>query len=388
MCAFIHISILRQPPPQPSTSISPIRIKQCFSFQSRSRFVPSFVSSLPSPTQFPIQKPSLPLKASIPSLSQSLDTLTSLFPLWVTLSTLSAYIHPPTFLWFGPSLILPTLSIIMLGMGLTISSSSFLSILRTPHKIFLGALSQYTIMPLLAFSISRLFSLPPPFALGFILVGVCPGGASSNLVCLIARADVALSVLLTLVSTLCSVVAIPLLMQLLAGALVPVSPMALFKSAALMVLTPLIIGATIKTVFPAIVRRVTVILPLISVICVACICGGCVAANAGALASIGMRLIGAVAMLHGLGGLLGYMVAKAFGMSVQSARTVSIEVMMQNSTMAVSLANLHFGNPVTAVPGAISAVMHSVLGSVIAGTWRLMDKMKGSSGRVVVEEGT
>lgn len=176
-------------------------------------------------------------------------------------------------------------------------------------------------------------------------------------------------------------------MQLLAGALVPVSPIALFKSAAFMVLIPLIIGAIIKTAFPTIVRRVMLILPLVSVICVACICGGCVAANAGALAAIGMRLVGAVAVLHGLGGLLGYIVAKAFGMSVQAARTVSIEVMMQNSTMAVSLANLHFVNPVTAVPGAISAVMHSVFGSAVAGTWRLMDKMKGLRGRVAVEEG-
>lgn len=100
-----------------------------------------------------------------------------------------------------------------------------------------------------------------------------------------------------------------------------------------------------------------------------------------------MRLVGAVATLHAFGGLLGYTVARAFGMSVQAARTVSIEVMMQNSTMAVSLANLHFGNPVTAVPGAISAVMHSVFGSAIAGTWRVMDKMRGLETKVVVEEG-
>lgn len=115
-------------------------------------------------------------------------------------------------------------------------------------------------------------------------------------------------------------------------------------------------------------------LPLVSVIGVTLICGGVVAASAGLLADVGPRLVGAVACMHATGGILGYIIARVFRLPVKSARTVSIEVMMQNSSLAVSLANTHFANPLTALPGAISATMHSVFGSFLAGAWRLMDR--------------
>lgn len=312
----------------------------------------------------------------VQSVTKALDTITNLFPFWVFLGAIAAIIHPPTFLWFRPSFIVPTLAVIMLGMGLTISPTSFAAVARSPRRVLLGVCAQYTLMPLLARTLASIFSLPPAIAAGFILVGVCPGGAASNVVCLLAGADVALSVVLTLISTLLSVICIPSLMSLLAGTLVPVSPLALFRSTAQVVLLPLLFGALSKRLFPKIVDAICRILPLVSVLGIVSICGAVVAANASSLFQIGPKLVLAVGILHATGGFVGYIIARIFKFPIQSARTISIEVMMQNSSLAVSLANAHFAHPLTAVPGAISATMHSVFGSIIAGWWRFVDLRK------------
>lgn len=360
-----------------SLATTPLRSLQC-SRRSlvvrRARFPAALPRSEPSSQQNPCE----PARASVgglaPRIGRIIDVLTALFPIWVASGALLAYVYPPALLWFSSSYIVPVLALIMLGMGLTIAPSAFWAIASTPWQIFLGAAAQYGVMPLLARFLARAFALPPPLAAGLVLVGVCPGGAASNLVCLIAQADVALSVVLTLVSTLLSVALVPLLMQVLAGALVPVSPLGLFVSTAQVVIAPLVAGALLKRAFPMAVDKVVRVLPLISVIGVTLICGGVVAGSAGLLTAVGPRLVAAVACLHAAGGVLGYAIALAFRLPVKSARTVSIEVMMQNSSLAVSLANTHFANPLTAIPGAISATMHSIFGSFLAGAWRLMDR--------------
>lgn len=318
------------------------------------------------------------IPASTPPVSQAylffiLNTLTNLFPLWVLAASLTALLYPPSFLWFQSSYIVPLLSLIMLGMGLTLSPASFGAVARTPKLVFIGTAAQYTLMPFFARTLAFAFHLPTPLAAGIILVGVCPGGTASNVVSLLAGADVALSVVLTLMSTLLSIVCIPFFMSVLAGTLVPVRPISLLLSTAQVVLFPLLVGALINRLWSRAVRSVAVILPLISVVSVTLICAGVVAANASALLSVGPRLIFAIATMHLLGGIFGYMIACAVGAPRASVRTISIEVMMQNSTLAVSLANAQFANPLTAVPGAISATMHSIFGSVLAGYWRWRD---------------
>lgn len=307
------------------------------------------------------------------SAAKFLNVLTNLFPLWVLLCSLVAVTHPPSFLWFRSSYIVPLLSLIMLGMGLTLSPASFSAVARTPKLVIVGTLAQYSLMPLLARTLAYALRLPPALAAGVILVGVCPGGTASNVVSLLAGADVALSVVLTLMSTLLSVVCIPLFMSLLAGTLVPVRPLSMLLSTAQVVLFPLLLGAFVNRIWPQAVRAVATVLPLVSVISVTLICAGVVAANASALVSVGPMLIFAVAAMHALGGLFGYIVARVAGAPKISARTISIEVMMQNSSLAVSLANAQFANPLTAVPGAISATMHSLFGSILAGYWRIQD---------------
>lgn len=357
-----------------SLATTSLRCSQRSPVARRARFPAALpqsdTSSQPSP-----RKPTRVSAGGIgPRVGRVLDILTALFPIWVASGALLAYVHPPALLWFSSSYIVPVLALIMLGMGLTIAPSAFWAIASTPWQVFLGAAAQYGVMPLLARFLAGAFALPAPLAAGLVLVGVCPGGAASNLVCLIAQADVALSVVLTLVSTVLSVAFVPLLMQVLAGALVPVSPFGLFVSTAQVVIAPLVAGSLLKRAFPMAVDKVVRVLPLVSVIGVTLICGGVVAGSAGLLADVGPRLVGAVACLHAAGGVLGYAIARVFRLPVKSARTVSIEVMMQNSSLAVSLANTHFANPLTAIPGAISATMHSIFGSILAGAWRLMDR--------------
>ncbi|CAN8071080.1 unnamed protein product [Agarophyton chilense] len=314
-------------------------------------------------------QPSLPSTTSH-RLSSTLQTLTNLFPLWVSVGAVVAFLRPATFLWFQSSYIIPTLSLIMLGMGLTITPQSFATVFRTPRQVLLGACAQYTLMPLLARVLSFTLRLPPALAAGVILVGVCPGGAASNIICLLARANVALSVVLTLVSTLLSILLIPSLMSILAGTLVPVAPFPLLISTVQVVLLPLLLGYILQTTFPRVVSATSDFLPLVSVLGVTATCCGVIAANASALATVGPKLFLTIATMHILGGILGYFVASIFRLDTSSRRTVSIEVMMQNSTLAVSLANAHFAHPATVLPGALSAVMHSVFGSVLAGIWR------------------
>ena len=234
-------------------------------------------------------------------------------------------------------------------------------------------MAQYTLMPLLSTAVARALALPPALAAGVILVGVCPGGAASNVVCMLAGADVAFSVVLTLLSTLCSIALIPSLMYALAGTMVPVSAVALLRSTLQVVLMPLVLGATLRRLFPRAVAAASDVLPLCSMLAVVAICGAVVSANAAALLSIGPRVVAAIAAMHALGGLTGYVVAALAHFPPAARRTLSVEVMMQNSTLAVSLANAHFANPLTAVPGAISATMHSIFGSILAGFWRLRD---------------
>jgi bile acid:Na+ symporter, BASS family len=304
-------------------------------------------------------------------LSTLLDRATTLFPLWVVLGTLLAIIYPPAFHWFRPQYIIYVLALVMAGMGLTLSLSDFAVAISRPGVVLLGCVAQYGIMPTLGWGLSKILRLPPQVAAGLILVSVCPGGAASNLVCLIADGDVALSVVLTLCSTMLSTIMIPTLMKLLCSSLVPISSFPLLVSTLQVVLVPLAAGLALKTLAPGLVKRVTKVLPLFSVIGVTLICGSIVSTTT--VSSFGPGLVGALVLLHGFGGLLGYAAASMFGLPTKSCRTMSIEVMMQNSSLAVALALAHFPNPITAVPGAISATMHSVMGSFLAGAWRWMD---------------
>ena len=299
-----------------------------------------------------------------------LETLARLFPLWVVLGGAGALVAPELFTWFAGPWIVWGLAVIMLGMGITLRFSDFREVLRLPRPIALGFLAQFAVMPLLAFGIGRLMDLPSPLAVGLILVGCAPGGTASNVVTYIAHASLPLSVLMTMCSTVGAVLLTPTLTSLYAGTMVPVDAGGLFFSTVQVVLIPVLLGLSLNHFAPSVVARVQPVAPLVAVIAIVLICSSIIGQRAEEILGAAVPLLVSVALLHLGGFLLGYGLAWVLGYAEQVRRTVSIEVGMQNSGLAVVLANRHFLDPLTAVPGAISAVTHSVIGSFLAAIWR------------------
>jgi len=301
-----------------------------------------------------------------------LDLAANAFPLWVLAACALALVEPRLFTWFRGDAIVIGLAVIMLGMGITLSLDDFARVATRPTTIATGFLAQFLIMPTAGWLVATLLGLETPFAVGLILVACCPGGTASNVVTYIARADVALSVLMTTCTTLGAVVLTPLLTKLLAGRLVEVDAWGLFVSTLQVVVLPVAAGVVINRFLPGVVRTVLPVAPLVSVITIALVCASIIGQNATAILTSGPRLLAAVVLLHGLGFGVGYLFARLFGYDRTVSRTISIEVGMQNSGLGVVLAQKHFpAEPLTAVPCAISSVVHSVIGSLLAGWWRL-----------------
>jgi BASS family bile acid:Na+ symporter len=295
---------------------------------------------------------------------------TNLFPLWVLLAGGAALVHPPLFAWFSGPMIVWGLATIMLGMGLTLSLDDFRNVASMPGAVAAGVAAQYLVMPLIGWASATVFALPTPLAVGVILVACCPGGTASNVVCYLAGADVALSVVLTTISTFAAIVMTPLLTQQFAGTLVQVDAWGLFVSTAQVILLPVGAGLLLNHLAPRVVARVLPAAPLVSVTAIVLICASIIAQSADALLASGLRLVGAVFFLHAGGFALGYVFGRILGHGEAVSRTVSIEVGMQNSGLGAVLARRHFADPLTALPAAISATMHSAIGSALAAWWR------------------
>ncbi|CAH8320214.1 unnamed protein product [Eruca vesicaria subsp. sativa] len=298
------------------------------------------------------------------------EAVSTAFPIWVSLGCLFGLMRPSAFNWVTPDLTIIGLTITMLGMGMTLTLDDLRGALKMPKELFAGFVLQYSVMPLSAFLVSKLLNLPSHYAAGLILVGCCPGGTASNIVTYIARGNVALSVLMTAASTLSAVIMTPLLTAKLAKQYVAVDALGLVKSTLQVVLLPVLAGAFLNQYFQRVVKFVTPLMAPIAVGTVAILCGTAIGQNASAILTSGKQVVLACALLHISGFLFGYLFSRLLGIDVASSRTVSIEVGMQNSVLGLVLAAEHFGNPLTAVPCAVSSVCHSIIGSVLAGVWR------------------
>jgi BASS family bile acid:Na+ symporter len=305
-------------------------------------------------------------------MTRLLNLLANLFPLWVLAAGAAALVRPAWFTWFQGAWITWGLAVIMLGMGVTLSFDDFRRVAQRPVLVAAGFAAQFGIMPFLGWGLARAFQLEPDLAVGLILVSCCPGGTASNVVTYIARADLALSVLMTMCSTFGAVIMTPALTSWLAGAYVPVDFWGLLLSTLQVVIAPVVAGLLLNQFLPGVVRVVQPVAPLVSVAAIAMICASIVGSNAEALKEAAVILFAAVTLLHVGGFGLGYLFASSFGPPASVRRTVSIEVGMQNSGLGAVLARAHFADLVAApLPAAISATMHSVIGSILAVRWRL-----------------
>lgn len=267
------------------------------------------------------------------------------------------------------------LMIVMFGMGLTLKFEDFKVVFSRPKDIIIGAISQFTIMPLLAFLLSMIFKLPTELAVGVILVGTCPGGTSSNVMTYLAKGDVALSVGMTSVSTILAPIVTPILTLLYAGQRVNVDAVNMFISIVQVVIIPIGLGFVINRFFHKFTSHIKEILPLISVLAIVSIVAAVVSANSSRLMHVGYLIIIVVILHNCLGYLLGFMVSKLFRLNDAKCKAISIEVGMQNSGLATSLAATHFASmPLATVPGAIFSVWHNISGSIVANI--MASKMK------------
>ena len=266
--------------------------------------------------------------------------------------------------WIAPQVPL-LLGIVMFGMGMTIEFKDFCHLVRHPWDVGIGVFAQFTIMPLVAYLLTQAFSLPPDLAVGVILVGTCPGGTASNVITYLAKGDVALSVTMTMATTLLAPFVTPFLTLLLAGEEIAVNAPAMMLSIAEMVLLPVLLGAALNHFFRRRVAYALTVLPLISALLVALLVGVVVSMSAPHLAEVGTLVALAVVLHNGFGLALGYALARLLGLSAPKRRAIGIEVGMQNSGMAASLALLYF-NPAAAIPAALFSVWHNISGSLAA----------------------
>lgn len=305
--------------------------------------------------------------------------LANAFPVWVVLGAALALAEPATATWFRPSWIPLFLGLIMLCMGLTLTGDDFLRVLKMPRPVFIGVGLQYLVMPALGFVLAHAFDLPPDFMIGLVLVASCPGGTASNVVCFIARLNVALSVTLTTCSTLLAVILTPLLTtwlvtsisRSLLGTPIEVDTLGLLIDTFQVVVLPVASGTLLNHFFHKTVARITPYTPLLAVLSIVFIVDYILAAKKSDILESGGPLLMAIVTLHGLGFLMGYLLARFLRQGEANARTISVEVGMQNSGLATELARGNFSQfTLATVPGAISALTHCILGSLVAGLCR------------------
>ena len=293
--------------------------------------------------------------------------LTTLFPLWALLGVGAAFLWPGAIAAGRPAIV-PLLGLVMFGMGLTLAPRDFAAVARRPGRVALGTALQFGVMPLAGWAVSVGLGLPRDFLVGMVLVGACPGGTASNVICYLARGDVALSITLTTVSTLLAVVLTPALTWLYIGQTVPVPVVAMLLTILKVIVGPVVAGVVLNRLLGDRLGRLTDVFPLLSVAAIVAIIAIVVALNAGRAGSLVWPLALAVVLHNGIGLAAGYGVPRLMGYDTRFARTVAIEVGMQNSGLGVALATQFF-SAAAALPGALFSVWHNLSGAALAGIW-------------------
>ena len=288
---------------------------------------------------------------------------------------LLALAFPSAFQQVRPTVINYLLGVVMFGMGLALNLHDFKIVFSRPKDIIIGCMAQFSVMPLLAWGLAKVFQLDEALALGVILVGCCPGGTASNVITYLAKGDLALSVGMTGGSTVLAPLLTPLLTWLLAGESIQVDVAGMLLSILWVVILPIVLGLVIKSLWPKFTEKAMDYLPAFSSVAIAFTVSIVISANASKLLASGFLII-LVVMCHNLCGLgLGYLIGRLTGMPEPKKRAVSIEVGMQNSGLASSLATLHFAAyPMATIPGAIFSVWHNISGAIVAWLYTQKDK--------------
>lgn len=296
-----------------------------------------------------------------------LKTITNLFPVWAILLSVLAFFQPSLFTSLK-TFIVPLLTIIMLAMGLTLTPKDFANVSKNIKAVSVGVILQFTVMPIVALIIATLMNFDTNLTVGLVLVGAVAGGTSSNVMCFLAKGDVALSISMTAISTLLSVIFTPLLVELLAGKSIDIPVMGMIISLIKIVLVPVVLGIVLNTLLHKPIQKIAPALPLISMAAIVIIIAIVVALNAEKLVEVGSMVAIAVILHNSFGLLAGYWITKKLGFDEKVCRTIAFEVGLQNSGLATALA-MKFFAPTAAIAGTIFSIWHNISGSLLAGYW-------------------
>jgi BASS family bile acid:Na+ symporter len=267
----------------------------------------------------------------------------------------------------------------MLSMGVTLTVADFQRVAQQPAAVIIGFLLCYGLCPLLGVGLGKAFNLPLDLVAGLTLVGCVNGGQASNLCTYIAKGDVALSVLMTTVTTIAGIFMTPLLCKVLLGAVVPVDAVGIAVSCMQVVLAPIIVGMSLNKFFPKAVETFLPATPVIGVVSTCLLVASAVAQSAPAILAAGLSLQFPTMLLHLIGGLAGYYIPKMLKFTEVQSRTMAIETAMKSSAFSFLLAKLHFAQYGARVPSAVSVVWMALVGAILAVFWRNVPVKDGSS---------
>jgi len=296
-----------------------------------------------------------------------MQTFNTLFPLWAIALSVIAFFFNSFFSGLEDAIV-PLLAAVMFVMGLTLTREDILRISKEPKPVFVGVVLQFVMMPMLALTLATMLQLSNQLTVGMVLVGSCAGGTASNVICYLAKGDVALSISMTMTSTLIGVIATPFLCSFYLSETIDVDTIGLLLSILQIVLVPVLVGAVVNHLFKDAVASIESFLPTLSVLVILLIIAIVVGLNAGRLLDVGLLTLIAV-VLHNLLGLCGgFYVSRLFGFDFKQSQTIAIEVGMQNSGLGVALA-LQFFSATAALPAALFSVWHNISGSLLASIW-------------------
>ena len=291
-----------------------------------------------------------------------------LFPLWVILFSAWAFLKPQY--WTDISfLIVPLLSVVMFSMGLTLTIEDFLKIFKNFKIVCLGILLQFLIMPILGFLLVKSFNIEQIIGIGVILVGCAPGGTASNVICFLAKGDVALSISLTICSTILAVFFMPALFWLYTGSNIEIPVYQMMLSIFNIIIIPVFLGIILNSITFFNLEKIKLCLPLIAVIAIIFIIAIIIASNANQIFKYGPKIFFIVICHNLLGIFLGFYLCKKMNYSEKIAKTIAIEIGMQNSGLATALAIKFFG-PLAGLAGAFFSIWHNISGPILASYWK------------------
>ncbi|MBV6492753.1 MAG: Pantothenate precursors transporter PanS [Turneriella sp.] len=297
-----------------------------------------------------------------------MNQLTQYFPFIAAGASLLALFEPALFTWFNTFFIKIGLALIMFFTGLSLNADDFRRVAKNPRPVVIGFILQYSVMPTMGYLSAELFHLPKELAAGLILVACCPGGTASNVISYLAKADVPLSVSMTACSTLAAALFTPMLSSYLIGSRVPVDAWAMMIDTVLVILLPIFLALVLKHTAQRMIMRLEKGGNFIAVLLITLIVASIIGSSHTPILQGGLTLILAVITLHAGGFFFGYILSRLLKLDLIRARTVSIEVGMQNSGLGVVLATRHL-SALAAVPCAISSLVHSIIGSIVAAWW-------------------